>query len=240
MATRGLELVAPGPGAEVLDVACGPGTLTLQAAARVRHVVAVDFAPSMIELLQHKCRLREVRNIKAMVADGTALPFADDRFDAAFSCFGLFLFSDRAAGLAELRRVVKPGAKVMLSSWAPAEGPIEAMYRVVREILPDLPFGKGHAPLGTPGEIVGEMSDAGFTSVYVEAIDVRFNFDSVEEFWADNSRASAPLVATRLRVSAADWPDVERRILDTLRKAFPARVDFNRSAWVAVGQKASR
>jgi hypothetical protein len=156
------------------------------------------------------------------------------------SDLGLFLFADRAAGLSSMLRVVKPGAKVMISSWAPAQGPIEEMYRIVREILPDLPFGKGHAPLGTKGEIIQEMTAAGFGELYVEPVQVPFSFASAEDFWEQNSRASAPLVATRRRVAPADWPAVEMRILDTLRRAFPTQVDFVRSAWVAVGRRPAR
>jgi SAM-dependent methyltransferase len=236
-AKRGIELVAPSSDDEVLDVACGPGTLTLEVAPLVRRVVAVDFAVSMIELLNGKCCRAGVENVETQVGDGTALPFADGRFDAAFSCFGLFLFADRAAGLSELRRVVKPGSKVMISSWAPAEGPIEATYRIVREVLPDLPFGEGHAPLGTKGEIVDEMGGAGFVDVQVERIPIRFAFPSAEAFWRANGLASAPLVATRRRVAPAEWPTIEQRILETLRSSFPARVDFERFAWVAVGKK---
>lgn len=237
VARRGIELVAPDATAEVLDVACGPGTLTLQVASLVRKVVAVDFATSMIELLEEKCRQAGIVNIEAQVADGTALPYADSRFDAAFSCFGLFLFADRAAGFSELRRVVKLGAKVMISSWTPAEGPIEAMYRIVREILPDLPFQNGHAPLGTKHDIVEEMTAAGFADIQTEAVGVPFWFPSAEAFWEENNRASAPLVATRQRVAPADWPTVEARILQTLRSAFPARVEFDRLAWIAVGRR---
>ncbi len=236
-AKRGLELVCPDRDAEVLDLACGPGTLTLMLATQVRRVVAVDFADSMIELLEEKCRKLCLDNVAAQVADGTALPFTNARFDAAFSCFGLFLFADRAAGFSELLRVVKPGKKVMVSSWAPAEGPVEATYRIVREILADLPFQQGRAPLGTDREIIEEMTLAGFEDLYVESVRVPFAFDSAEHFWQKNSRASAPLVALRRRVADADWPAIEARIQDTLRKAFPGRVDFERDAWVAVGNR---
>jgi SAM-dependent methyltransferase len=236
-AKRGIELVAPRSEDEVLDVACGPGTLTLQVAPLVRRVVALDFAVSMIDLLEERCARAGIKNIEAVVGDGTALPFADRHFDAAFSCFALFLFADRAAGLSELWRVVKPGSKVMISSWAPAEGPIEAMYRIVREVLPDLPFGPGHAPLGTEREILDEMGGAGFVEVRAERIPIRFAFPSAEAFWTENSQASAPLVATRRRIAPAKWPAIEQRILDSLRSSFPARVDFDRFAWVAVGRR---
>jgi SAM-dependent methyltransferase len=237
VAVRLIELVAPQAQSRIIDVACGPGTLALNVAPRVRQVVAVDFATSMVGLLEDKCRFAGVRNVEARVADGMALPFADAEFDAAFSSLGLFLFSDRAKGFNELFRVVKPQSKVGISSWTPADGPIEAMYRIVREVLPDLPFQKGRAPLGTEDEIAGEMSAAGFDALHIEPVTVSYSYSNVEEFWAENSRASGPLVATRRRVAAADWPGVEARILDTLCASFPAGVRYDRDAWVAVGRR---
>jgi len=237
VARRGIELLAPAACARVIDVACGPGTLTLNVAPRVSQVVAVDFAASMIELLQKKCREAGFRNVATQLADGMSLPFAEAEFDAAFSCFGLFLFSDRAQGFSELFRVVKPSSKVMISSWSPSDGPVELMYRIVREVLPDLPFQKGRAPLGTKDDIVDEMSTAGFEQLLVESVPVTYDYPSVATFWADNSRASAPLVATRRRVSDAQWPQVEARILAELSAEFPTGVHYERGAWVAVGRK---
>ena len=218
-AKRGIELIAPDRDAEVLDVACGPGTLTLNVAPLVRKVVAVDFAASMLELLEEKRRVAKIRNIEALVGDGTALPFADARFDAAFSCFGLFLFADRAKGF--------------------AEGPVEETYRILREVLPDLPFGAGHSPLGTREDIVAEMSAASFVDINVEKLPIHFSFPSTDAFWAENALASAPFVAARRRVAARDWPAVEARVVASLRSSFPGPVAFDRWAWVAVGRRAA-
>ncbi|HEY5958770.1 MAG TPA: methyltransferase domain-containing protein [Polyangiaceae bacterium] len=236
VALRGIELVDPAPDATVIDIACGPGTLSLPLSRQVRQVVAVDFSGSMIELLRQKCRDGHIANVSASVADGMALPFADGTFDAAFSCFGLFLFADRASGLSEMRRVVKPESKVMLSSWAPTDGPIEAMYRIVREVLPELPFQKGSAPLGTDEEIRTELTQAGLTDIAIDPVTVPFCFPSVEAFWNENSLSSPPIVATRRRVQEAEWPTLETRILDTLRALFPTKVEFERQAWIAVAR----
>jgi ubiquinone/menaquinone biosynthesis C-methylase UbiE len=236
-ARRGLDLVAPHADAEVLDIGAGPGTLTLLVAPRVRHVIAIDFAANMLKLLDRERDLRGLNNIETRLADGAALPFERAQFDAVFSCFALFLFADRALGFREMHRVLRPSGKAMISSWAPSDGPVEVMYRIVREVLPALPFQKGHAPLGTPSEIVDEMSAAGFQDIAVEGVAVPFDATTADAFWAENSKASAPLVAARKHVGEQDWPAIEQRIVSALRGALPGPVHFHRTAWVAVGQK---
>lgn len=237
VAQRALQLCNPKPGDRVLDVACGPGTLAIQAARLVSTVVAVDFSQSMVDLLQQRCRQEGVTNIESRVADGMALPFAATDFDAAFSCFGLFMFPDRHQGLRELHRVLRPAGKLVVTSWAPVQGPMEAMYRIVREVLPGVPFQPGQAPLGTPQAIEQEVSAAGFAAPEVEAAAVRFRYPSVDAFWAENSRASGPLVAMKLRLPAPEWARVEARILELLRHEFAREVDFERRAWITLGRK---
>lgn len=237
VAQRALQLCNPEPGDRVLDVACGPGTLAIQAAHVVKTVVAVDFAQSMVDLLRQRCEQEGVSNIQSQVADGMALPFGAADFDAAFSCFGLFMFPDRHQGLLELFRVLRPGGKLVVTSWAPVQGPIEAMYRIVREVLPGVPFQAGQAPLGTPQAIEQEVTAAGFSVLDVEPATVRFRYPSVAAFWAENSRASGPLVAMKLRLSVPDWARIEAQILELLRHEFAREVDFERRAWVTLGRK---
>src|SRR5436190_855542 len=95
-----LRLAAPPPGSRVVDVACGPGTLSFIAAQAGHPVDALDFSPQMIEKLEARKRATGAA-ITAVVGDGQALPYADATFGAAFSMFGLMFFPDRAAGFRE-------------------------------------------------------------------------------------------------------------------------------------------
>ncbi|WP_245664735.1 class I SAM-dependent methyltransferase [Nocardia grenadensis] len=107
--------------ARVVDVAAGPGTLSLLAAEHAERVDAVDFSAPMIEQLERAVTAAGADNVVARVGDGQELPFADAEFDAAFSMFGLMFFPDRARGFAELFRVLRPGGVAVVSSWAPAD-----------------------------------------------------------------------------------------------------------------------
>jgi len=112
-ALRKAELTS---GARVLDVAAGPGTLSLLAASQGHEVSAVDFAPNMIAQLEQAACVQKLK-VHCQVADGMALPFADASFDAAFSMFGLMFFPDRIQGFRELYRTLRPGGVAVISSW---------------------------------------------------------------------------------------------------------------------------
>jgi ubiquinone/menaquinone biosynthesis C-methylase UbiE len=104
------------PGLRVLDIATGTGIFAEAAAAAVGpsgHLVAADLSPSMLEGARR--RLGALPNVTFAVEDGQALSFPDGHFDAAVCSLGLMLFPDPARGLAEFRRVLRPGGRSAVS-----------------------------------------------------------------------------------------------------------------------------
>jgi ubiquinone/menaquinone biosynthesis C-methylase UbiE len=102
-------------GHDVLDVACGTGVLAREAARRVRPggaVVGLDRNDGMLAVARRKAPEIEWRQGLA-----EALPFADERFDAVVSQFGLMFFDDRVSALAEMWRVLKPGGGLAVAVW---------------------------------------------------------------------------------------------------------------------------
>lgn len=97
-------------GLSLLDVGCGPGTITVEFADRLApgRVVGLDAAAEVIE----KARAFERPNLEFVVGDAYALPFDDDTFDLAHAHQTLQHVADPVAVLRELRRVVKPGGLV--------------------------------------------------------------------------------------------------------------------------------
>lgn len=191
-----LRIVAPPPVSRIVDVACGPGTLAVLAAQAGHRVDALDFSPNMIAKLNARIGALP---ITAHIGDGQALPFDNATFDAGFSMFGLMFFPDRAKGFAELRRVLKPGAKALVSSW-PAMDQIPvfaAMMGAVREAMwkamgspppPDRP-----SPLTTVEECRAEMS-ASFADVEVHAFTTTQHAPSADALWESMARTMAPVV----------------------------------------------
>lgn len=170
-----LEFAGIRPGMQVLEVACGPGNLTLDAglAGLVGDrgtVVATDFSASMIERLRERVLRSGAKQVKAIQADVQDLPFAPDSFDAAVGSIFIH-FTDKDRALRELIRVVRPGgAAAVLTMLRRSEMPplflrwFEPMFRLMRErgISPRESF------MPEPGEIAERMQKVGFTDVVTD------------------------------------------------------------------------
>jgi demethylmenaquinone methyltransferase/2-methoxy-6-polyprenyl-1,4-benzoquinol methylase len=129
---RAADLADLAPGARALDVACGTGDLALELAGRVGpggEVVACDFSEQMLSFARTKASDRPT--VRVEWANALELPYADDEFAAATVGFGARNFSDLERGLAEMRRVVRPGGKVVvLEITTPTRRPLSTFYRV--------------------------------------------------------------------------------------------------------------
>src|SRR5689334_14882577 len=114
-----VEAVDPRPGVLVLDLAAGTGTSSQPFADAGATVVPCDFSLGMLRVgKEHRPHL------PFTAGDGTRLPFADGVFDAVTISFGLRNIVDPLAGLAELRRVTRPGGRLVVCefshpTWAP-------------------------------------------------------------------------------------------------------------------------
>jgi ubiquinone/menaquinone biosynthesis C-methylase UbiE len=102
------------PSADALEVGTGSGALTRVLSGRVKSLLAVDFAPQMIESLHKRLASDRVANVDCRVMDGQALALEDGSFDCAATMFAVMLFPDRARGFSELHRVVRPGGRVVV------------------------------------------------------------------------------------------------------------------------------
>ena len=101
------------PGLDVLDVGCGPGTITIDLARIVGagHVVGLDGAASTIELATASAATAEI-DVAFAVGDAYELSFEDDRFDVVHAHQLLQHLADPVAALQEMRRVCRPGGTV--------------------------------------------------------------------------------------------------------------------------------
>ncbi|MDN4171734.1 demethylmenaquinone methyltransferase [Nocardioides sp. SOB77] len=118
-----IEAVDAGWGDLVLDLAAGTGTSSQPFADRGATVVPCDFSLGMLRVG------KQARpDLPFTAGDGTRLPFADDTFDAVTISFGLRNIVDPLAGLREMRRVTKPGGRLVVCEFS---HPTHAAFRTV-------------------------------------------------------------------------------------------------------------
>jgi SAM-dependent methyltransferase len=114
-APRVADVAGISPGDRVLDVACGTGVLTREAAGRAGPggaVTGLDLSPEMLAVAA-----RLSPELRWQQGSADALPFPDQSLDAVVSQFGLMFFPDQVAGLREMMRVLVPGGRLAVAVW---------------------------------------------------------------------------------------------------------------------------
>lgn len=222
-AEEALRIAGIRPGARVLDVGTGPGVLAFLAAARGATVDAVDFSPGMIAQVHARCAREQIANVRAMVMDAQALGFPDESFDAAFALFMFMFVPDRARAFRELQRVLRPGGRVVVATWAPIDRrPLMKIgFDALAEALPELPQPQ-KGDLQQPDECIRELSAAGFRDVGVTAVTATIRAESPEHYLAIMERTGAPFAMLRKRLGAEGWAAAQQRMLESLRRRIPA------------------
>jgi SAM-dependent methyltransferase len=126
-------------GARVLEVGCGPGHLSTRLARHGFDVTGLDLDPAMISRAQantDRAVHRGGRRPSFLVGDVAALAFPDQSIDLVVSTLSMHHWADPAAGLAEIGRVLRPGARVLIWDFRPGVRPH--------------PFGPRHAHIPDP------------------------------------------------------------------------------------------
>jgi demethylmenaquinone methyltransferase/2-methoxy-6-polyprenyl-1,4-benzoquinol methylase len=136
------------PEARVMDLACGTGDLLIALEREAgRRLIGSDFCHPMLEGASHKLRRASLKS-SLVEADGLALPLGDASLDLITIAFGFRNFSNYRAGLAEMRRVLRPGgALAILEFTQPPNRTFAAFYNwYTRRILPVIGGAISRAP----------------------------------------------------------------------------------------------
>lgn len=200
---RLVELAGVRAGSRVLDVAAGYGEPALTAARRAGprgRVVATDISAEMLAFGRARAAAAGLGNVEFMQSDASSLDFPRASFDAAVSRWGIIFEPDAEAAAGRIRRFLKPGAQIAISSWGEPDQvpflsiPMRTMMK--RLDVPPPPVGvPGPLSRPTPAAIGALLVGGGFSKVAVEQARVIFEFDSPDQFTAYVRAISAPIRA---------------------------------------------
>jgi ubiquinone/menaquinone biosynthesis C-methylase UbiE len=192
-----LDWLALPQGLRCIDVGCGNGAFTelLMQRCAPAEMHGVDPSPGQLAFARTR---PGAQGAQFHEGDAMALPFAENRFDAATMALVIFFVPEPAKGVAEMVRVVRPGGWVTAYAWdVPGGGfPMEAFRQEMRAM--------GLKPIGPPQEdasrldVLGKLwADAGLDNLETREITVHRTFTDFENCWTTTLKGASvgPMVA---------------------------------------------
>ncbi len=184
-----LDMAAIEGGQRVLDVACGAGAQTIQAAKRVGPegvVVASDISGTMLEHVRQNAAKAGLANIQTVESAAEELGEIQPPFDAAISRLGLMLFPNPASAVRAIGNVLKPGGRfAALVFTTPANNPFTSQpMRILLQHAGKDPPGAGQPgifALGGEGVLKKLLSEAGLSDVRTEIARAPINLPTASD-----------------------------------------------------------
>ncbi|WP_175816133.1 class I SAM-dependent methyltransferase [Burkholderia diffusa] len=195
------DAVRATPDAAVLDLGCGAGHASFAVAPHVRDVVAYDLAAPMLATVAAAARERGLANIRTQQGPAERLPFEAGTFDWVISRMSAHHWHDVSAALAEVRRVLKPGGRVLMIDIAGNDHPLLDTYLQAAEVLRDA----SHVRDYRADEWLAMFRGAGFDAHVQSRWRLPIDFDT----WVERIRTPADSVAG-IRALWAHAPDEVR------------------------------
>lgn len=186
------------PGMTLLDVGCGPGTITADLAARLGEgtVIGIDLASEVVELAREQHPTSTGADVSFRTGDVYSLEFADETFDVVYAHQVLQHLSRPVEALAEMRRVLKDGGLVAVRdadfgafAWFPADPVLDRWMDVYHQLTR-----RNGAQADAGRNLKAWVRAAGFREVTALSSNWTFQSDAEREWWggiwADRIRQS--------------------------------------------------
>ena len=193
-----LNWLAPARGLRWIDIGCGNGAFTELLIQRCvpAETYGIDPSEAQLAFARDRAAAREANFVQG---DALALPFPNDRFDAAVMALVIFFLPNPTKGIAEMARVVRPGGTVATYVWDMLGGgfPWEPIHAEMREM--------GVKPLLPPTVAASRLDvlrnlwvTAGIEATELRTITVQRTFLNFEDFWTTTTLAASlqPTLAT--------------------------------------------
>jgi ubiquinone/menaquinone biosynthesis C-methylase UbiE len=234
---RLVQWLSPREGLTFADVACGPGTVTMQLAAHGAAVRASDFSAEMVKRAQARAdELGLGELVRAEVADAAALPLADESVDGAVSNFGVIFCPDVDGALAEFGRVTRAGGRLVITAWT-TEATNGWTTLLGDDYADELGFAVAPRPMyrwSSSDELGAALDRARWRDVGIETIDFAPTMHAPDDVGV---ALDTPASRAALESLTGDQVDALRAYL--LRRAHElyggAEVPLPRQAWLARG-----
>jgi ubiquinone/menaquinone biosynthesis C-methylase UbiE len=240
-----LDMAGLETGMRVLDVACGAGSQTIQAARRVGpagEVLASDISATMLHHVRQSAARAGLHNVDTLECAADELDHTLAPFDAAISRLGLMLFPSPPAALRSVQQVLRPGARfAALVFTTPANSPFfaQSMAILLRQAgkSPPPPGSPGLFALGADGALEKLFAASGLSDVRTRTLKVPLRLPSVSDTLDMMQQAFGAY-----RAVVADLDEARRRIawaeVGEFLKQFEVRGRFETEFEVIVGSGA--
>lgn len=207
-----LDWLAPASGLAWADIGCGNGAFTELLVDRVAPTSIVGIDPSPDQLSY--ARQRHTRGVAQFTqGDAMALPIADKSVDAAAMALVIFFVPEPAKGVAEMRRIVRPGGSVSAYAWDFLDGgfPWEPVHDELRKLgLP--PASPPSAEVARLENLTRLWEESGLEAVESRVITIERVFPDFEDFWA-----TAQLAPTMSHALQTLDPEIVAGVKDRVR-----------------------
>ncbi|MCW3461939.1 class I SAM-dependent methyltransferase [Chitinophaga nivalis] len=185
----------------VLDVGTGTGEPGLTIAEKFpgSHVTGIDLSEKMLEIARQNAARRDITNFVTHCCNAMELPFETDSFDAVLCRNGVMFFTDTAAGLQEMQRVLRPGCRMAVSAWGLLDKNlwIAMVLDAVREVTKRYRYNK-HVPgmfyCMEPGFMTDWFEEINMQEIQEEELTGIIEFSSADEHWNYVTNVSAAVV----------------------------------------------
>jgi SAM-dependent methyltransferase len=176
-----LDQASPRPGERILDVGCGAGATSFLMAEAVGpggHVTGADISPLLLDHARRRTPATLRNRVDFVEADAQIHVFPSRDFDLLVSRFGVMFFADPVAAFANLRRAMRPGGRLAVATWGPADmNPWFAVPRAaaIAELGPTEPVppdAPGPLAFADGAAVSAKLERAGWSDVAVTAVPI--------------------------------------------------------------------